>query len=116
MPSPCSRPYLELLALFLFLTVQTLWAEELPLIGETSDGKMPTVPALTVEGIPHPTSFFGYALGERFTHYHRILDYFEALDAASERVSSIEFSSLSSLCTTRMPRPPPPPAALMITG
>jgi hypothetical protein len=28
----------------------------------------------------------------------------------------IAFSSVASLCTTRMPRPPPPPEALMITG
>lgn len=36
---------------------------------------------------PAPQEFLGYPLGERFTPQHRILDYFGALDRASEHVS-----------------------------
>lgn len=37
--------------------------------------------------VPSPSEFLGYPLGSRFTRYERILDYFEALAAASDRVA-----------------------------
>ena len=37
--------------------------------------------------IPSPAEVLGYPLGSRFTHHGQILDYLEALDAASERVT-----------------------------
>lgn len=41
--------------------------------------------------VPRPDAFFGYPLGARFTHWDRMVAYLEALDAASPRVSMIEY-------------------------
>ena len=38
--------------------------------------------------VPTPDAFLGYALGERFTPHHRVVDYVEAVAAASPRVTA----------------------------
>lgn len=63
-------------------------ARETALFSPPSDGREPQVPPLALSEIPHPADFLGYPLGERFTHHHRMLDYLEALEAASDRLSS----------------------------
>lgn len=54
-----------------------------------SDGAEPPLP--TEErldpSIPSPAQILGYPLGSRFTHHGELLDYLEALDAASDRVA-----------------------------
>lgn len=37
--------------------------------------------------VPSPDEFLGYAIGDRFTPHHRILDYFEELDRRSDLVT-----------------------------
>jgi hypothetical protein len=41
---------------------------------------------LSAAGIPSPDTFLGYPLGTKFTRHHRVVDYFEALEAASPLV------------------------------
>lgn len=41
---------------------------------------------LTMTASPSPAEFLGYAPGERFTYHHRIVEYLDALDAASPLV------------------------------
>lgn len=45
----------------------------------------------TEGGLPSPQSFLGYALGERFTNHARLLEYLDALDAASDRLTRIDY-------------------------
>ncbi len=47
--------------------------------------------APAVAEVPSPESFLGYPVGARFTPHHRILDYFEALAAASPRIKVERF-------------------------
>jgi len=39
------------------------------------------------EDIPSPSEHLGYELGTAFTLYHQVVDYFETLDAASDRIT-----------------------------
>ncbi|MFA6958869.1 MAG: M14 family zinc carboxypeptidase [Thermoanaerobaculia bacterium] len=39
--------------------------------------------SLSAADIPSPDTFFGYPLGTKFTRHHRVVDYFNALEAAS---------------------------------
>jgi hypothetical protein len=41
--------------------------------------------------LPSPDAFLGYALGDRFTPHHRIVAYFEAVAAASDRVQLMSY-------------------------
>lgn len=41
--------------------------------------------------VPRPDAFLGYVLGSRFTHWDRMLDYLQALAAASPRVTMWEY-------------------------
>ena len=43
------------------------------------------------ERVPRPEAVLGYPLGERFTHWDRILDYLDKLAAASPRVKAWEY-------------------------
>lgn len=54
-----------------------------------SDGTvLPLPPGERLDpSVPSPAQVLGYRLGSRFTHHGQILDYLEALDAASERVT-----------------------------
>jgi len=44
-----------------------------------------TIPAFP-QSVPSPEAFLGYAIGREFTPHHRILEYFQALAAATNRV------------------------------
>lgn len=75
----------RLLALLLVSTVASAAAQEIPLLAPTSDRAVVALPEVE-HAVPRPSDFLGYPLGSRFTHHHRILDYFEALAEASPRV------------------------------
>ncbi|HVS00636.1 MAG TPA: M14 family zinc carboxypeptidase, partial [Thermoanaerobaculia bacterium] len=57
-----------------------------PLTGEQALDLPPLDPA-----VPRPDAVLGYPLGARFTHWDRIVDYLEAVDAASARVKMWEY-------------------------
>lgn len=63
-----------------------------PLFAPLSSGEMPELPAAD-PSVPSPAAFLGYPLGQRFTHWDRICAYFEALDAASDRVRLWDYGS-----------------------
>lgn len=67
-------------------------AEDKPLFGLLGDGTQLAAPA-AAEGIPAPQEVLGYSLGERFTDHAHILQYLDALDAASDRVSRIDYGT-----------------------
>ena len=41
--------------------------------------------------VPSPTDFLGYEIGDRFTHHHQVVDYFQAVEAASTQVKLMEY-------------------------
>jgi len=60
-------------------------ADDLSLLAPLRGNQTLELP-LVDASVPSPASFLGYPLGERFTPHHRIVDYFETLAAASERL------------------------------
>ena len=70
-------------------SAQTATAQQ-ALVAPTSDGYVLNGPSARA-GLPHPEAFLGYRLGTRYTHHHRIVDYLEALAAASDRVRFSEY-------------------------
>ncbi len=41
--------------------------------------------------IPSPAEFLGYELGTKFTRHHQVVDYYQAVDEASDQVQLIEY-------------------------
>ena len=60
------------------------------LIAPLSAGEKLEFPAVD-EKVPRPDAFLGYPLGERFTHWDRIVAYLEQVAAASPRVKTWEY-------------------------
>lgn len=67
-------------------------AEGRPLFAPLGDGGRMAAPPMQ-EGLPSPQDFLGYPLGERFTDQGRVLAYFDALDAASDRLERIDYGT-----------------------
>lgn len=88
---PAPRGF-ALLALLLILPAAPARGEERPLFAPLGDGTQLATPAAQ-EGIPAPQEVLGYSLGERFTDHAHILQYFDALDAASDRLSRIDYGT-----------------------
>ena len=74
-----------LLALAPLAATAPLAAADLPLLAPLTDSAPLALPQVD-PGVPSPADFLGYPLGTRFTQHARILDYLEALAAASPRV------------------------------
>lgn len=83
----CPCAFLALSALGVLLSAAAL--AQRPLVAATTDGFVLEGPS--ADGLPHPEDFLGYRLGSRYTQHHRIVDYFEALAAASDRVRFEEY-------------------------
>lgn len=85
------------LFVFLFLALplapaaaQEPEGESIPLLAPLAHGRAVALPELEPE-VPSPSDFFGYALGTRFTHHHRLLEYLEHLAEASPRVETWQY-------------------------
>lgn len=78
-----------LTALLCLLTALSAAAQEAPsVLAPLSDGSVLEIGDRRLDpAVPSPAEFLGYPLGSRFTRYERILDYFEALAAASDKVT-----------------------------
>lgn len=63
-----------------------------PVFAPLGDGSQLAAPAAQ-EGVPAPQEALGYSLGERFTDHAHILQYFDALDAASDRFARIDYGT-----------------------
>jgi hypothetical protein len=61
-----------------------------PIVAPLSRGETLDFPPLD-ERVPRPEEVLGYPLGERFTHWDRIVDYLDKLAAASPRVKTWEY-------------------------
>ncbi len=61
-----------------------------PMVEALSDGAELDLPALD-DGVTQPEVFFGYSLGDRFTHHERIVAYMELLDRQSDRVELLRY-------------------------
>ena len=75
-------PLRFLFALLLTSFIHTLQAQELPAVFQMP---LEGVDAYN-SGIPTPMDVFGHQIGERHTIPHQLVDYFEAVDEASNRV------------------------------
>jgi hypothetical protein len=60
------------------------------LLAPLSNGEVVELPPLD-EKVPRPDAVLGYPVGSRFTHWERIVAYFDALAAASPRVKVWEY-------------------------
>lgn len=72
------------------LTLTSAVAAEEALLAPLSDGVELSLPELDPD-VPSPSEVLGYPIGERFTRYHRVLDYLERLDEASDRVDMWQY-------------------------
>jgi len=66
--------------------------ERPPLLAPLSDGAEVAVGEVD-PAVPLPAEFLGYPLGERFTQYHRVREYFQALVNASDRVVEVPYGT-----------------------
>ncbi len=51
------------------------------------------IPIVSAQELRSPEDFLEYSLGESFTYHHRMVDYFEHLDAQSDRIQLIPYGS-----------------------
>ena len=65
--------------------ILTVWIVAMAAFAGTGEAAFYT-PAAVDPAVPEPEAFLGYALGERFTEHHRLIDYLQAVADASPRV------------------------------
>lgn len=61
-------------------------------ISPLSDGEAPAWPELDPK-VPNPEKFLGYPLGQRFTHWDKVIGYLQAVAAASDRVKIRDYGT-----------------------